>query len=758
MAKRKFEGVPEIGDIPNQPKQFRFPDRQFGSSKVVTRKFMKDWFNKYPWLHYDETNDRAFCHTCITAYNRGHMTTADDTTKSAFISTGYTNWKDALAKKRGFALHEQSNSHKHAVTCVVTIPATTGDVGELLDEKHAEEKAVARQSLLKIFSNIRFLARQALPMRGDGKGEPNSNSNQLYRLRGEDNPFLLEWIKRKGNNYTSHDMQDEMLKVMALRILRHISAQISSVEFYAIMVDETSDVSNTEQLVLCIRWVDDELYPHEQFIGLHSLEITNADTIVKVIKDILLRMNVSLSKCRSQCYDGCSTMKGKKSGVAKQIKEIEEKALFTHCYTHSLNLAVGDAIKNSKVMKDALETTHEITKLIKKSPKRDAKLDAIKKEAMTILDFDEGRVETITLLCPTRWTVRAKSLSSIMSNYTYLKELWEWAVNNCSDTEMKARIRGVDVYMRTFDYVFGVYLGELILSHSDNLSKTLQNPTLSAVQGQDCANLTVKVLEKLRSEEKFDLFWENVSAKAKSLDVDDPKLSRKRGAPKRLDDFQGYGPAKPAQPDTPKDLYRKHYYEALDHVVNCVKERFNQEDYKRYAMLQELLLKAARKQPFDTELEEVVTFYKSDFDASLLQSQLKLLEEDIPEITDVNFTDVVKYLRNLHVGKRQLFSEVFRLSKLILVCPETNATSERSFSALRRAKMYLQSTMTQKRLNHMMMLHVHKERTDALDLIDVANDFVSLSEHRLSIFGKFQETDYKRAQVLVKTKSTQVSF
>jgi hypothetical protein len=200
-----------------------------------------------------------------------------------------------------------------------------------------------------------------------------------------------------------------------------------------------------------------------------------------------------------------------------------------------------------------------------------------------------------------------------MSIQTNLKELWEWAVNNCSDTEMKARIRGVDVYMRTFDYVFGVYLGKLILSDSDNLSKTLQSPTLSAVKGQDCANLTVKVLEKLRSEENFNLFWENVSSKAKLLDVDNPKLPRKRGAPKRLEDFHGYGAAKPAQPDKPKDLYRKHYYEPLDHVVNCIKERFNQEDYQRYAMLQEFVLKAARKQPFDTELEEVMKFYKSDF-------------------------------------------------------------------------------------------------------------------------------------------------
>ena len=176
-----------------------------------------------------------------------------------------------------------------------------------------------------------------------------------------------------------HDMQNEMLKVMALKILRDIAAEIRSVEFFTIMVDEATDVSNVSQLVLCIRWVD-ELNPHEDFIGLHELEVANANTMLyHVIKDVLLRMNISLAKCRGQCYDGCSTMTGEKGGIAKQIKDIEKKALLTHCYTHSLNLAVGDAIKNSKIMRDALE----ITKLRKKAPKRDSKLDSIKKVSKT---------------------------------------------------------------------------------------------------------------------------------------------------------------------------------------------------------------------------------------------------------------------------------------------------------------------------------------------------------------------------------------
>ena len=45
--------------------------------------------------------------------------------------------------------------------------------------------------------------------------------------------------------------------------------------------------------------------------------------------------------------------------------------------------------------------------------------------------------------------------------------------------------------------------------------------------------------------------------------------------------------------------------------------------------------------------------------------------------------------------------------------------------------------MMQARLNHLMLLHVHKEMTDQLDLVACANEFVAGSEHRLGVFGKF---------------------
>ena len=88
-----------------------------------------------------------------------------------------------------------------------------------------------------------------------------------------------------------------------------------------------------------------------------------------------------------------------------------------------------------KVMKTALETTHKVTKLVKYSPRRQNLFDDIKEE---MAPDDPG----IRVLCPTRWTVQADSISmkSIICNYEVLDELWEKACNIVRDTETIAQI------------------------------------------------------------------------------------------------------------------------------------------------------------------------------------------------------------------------------------------------------------------------------------------------------------------------------
>ena len=68
-------------------------------------------------------------------------------------------------------------------------------------------------------------------------------------------------------------------------------------------------------------------------------------------------------------------MMGKKSRVATTIKnELSKNAFAIDCYVHALNLAYGDSMNNCKLMQNALETSFEISKLVKKSPKREVQL------------------------------------------------------------------------------------------------------------------------------------------------------------------------------------------------------------------------------------------------------------------------------------------------------------------------------------------------------------------------------------------------
>ena len=81
--------------------------------------------------------------------------------------------------------------------------------------------------------------------------------------------------------------------------------------------------------------------------------------------------------------------------------------------------------------------------------------------------------------------------------------------------------------------------------------------------------------------------------------------------------------------------------------------------------------------------------------------------------------------------ERECFCEVVKAVKLIFVMPAINAVSERSFSALCRLKSWLRTTTSQVRLNWCMILHVHKDKTDGLEMNRIANEFVSRNQSRM---------------------------
>ena len=81
-------------------------------------------------------------------------------------------------------------------------------------------------------------------------------------------------------------------------------------------------------------------------------------------------------------------------------------------------------------------------------------------------------------------------------------------------------------------------------------------------------------------------------------------------------------------------------------------------------------------------------------------------------------------MKNLSTQKRFLFSEVIKLIKTILIAPATNTISERSFSTLKRVKTSIRSTVTDSRLNELLLIHIYKEELDEIDIKLITNEFI----------------------------------
>ena len=188
-----------------------------------------------------------------------------------------------------------------------------------------------------------------------------------------------------------------------------------------------------------------------------------------------------------------------------------------------------------------------------------------------------------------------------------------------------------------------------------------------------------------------------------------------------------------------KKMHCQLYFVTFDKIINSIKDRFHLTDDQIYVHLREILIKPFKEQDWEDDLQIVLQNYgANEFDVLSLKTQLLLLSE-IPEFYDLDsrmqLSVKIDLFQKLDTIKRILVAKVIQLVKLILIMLATNAVSERSFSSFKRIKTYLLSTITNNRLNHLLILHIHKLLTDRLDLTNVADEFVEEREERKSKFG-----------------------
>ncbi|XP_039302128.1 uncharacterized protein LOC120357008 [Solenopsis invicta] len=366
------------------------------------------------------------------------------TAKKAFVTTRFTLWKNAY-----LSLPKHKKSELHRAANELLLSSKSVSVVQHMSVANQKTMMENRIALKKIFCTIRVLALQGLSLRGNGSNK-RSNFNEILQARSEDILELRAWLHRKGHKWTSHDIQNEILELMASNIKQQNLKEIKAAHFFAFTLDETSDIARLEQVSISIRIVSDNLSIREIFWGFYDTKNTKSETIYAF------------------------------------VKHEEPRAVFVHCNAHRLNLVVQDAIEDATTARNFVGVIKDLITFIRDFPKRLAEYKGFQ-EAVLKEDDEEnlGKALTIAPYCPTRWCMRVFLLKTLQQKINYmavLQFLGAMKMNREVDSSISSKAAGFLKHLESFEFYFQLTMIVKVFEKIELLNKELQESNLCALE------------------------------------------------------------------------------------------------------------------------------------------------------------------------------------------------------------------------------------------------------------------------------------
>lgn len=444
--------------------------------------FQHRWLEQFPWLSYSSVLAGGICRCCILfpeAPGRGSNLGVGSRSGTLVLSPYQKPYSKALGKDGVLVCHEQTQMHCHSAERAdlfiknFNSPSRRVDVRLIMErEQQIEEN---KHILRKVVLAVEFLAKQALPFRGNHDDKVDFSVENINRgnfiatlqlLAKGDSILQKHLLSAKRNaKYTSKTIQNQVIHVYAGKIRERLTKELGANRLpFTIIADETTDsYSNQEILSLCLRYVDlsssQEPHIRECLISFVYIERANALGISRKILEALSHPSISLdpSRIRGQAYDGASVMSGEVGGVQAKIKEISPLAIYTHCYSHCLNLSIAASCQVQEV-RNLICLINESYLFLSNSPKRQRLYELTVKEFLP-----RAGSSKLPGLCKTRWIERHTCFEVFLEMYealvTFLDAIllpseypqlassdgsWNW------DTETKVNAQGLKAALSSF--------------------------------------------------------------------------------------------------------------------------------------------------------------------------------------------------------------------------------------------------------------------------------------------------------------------
>ena len=158
----------------------------------------------------------------------------------------------------------------------------------------------------------------------------------------------------------------------------------------------------------------------------------SGNAIGEALLHIVKCLQLDLTKCICQGYDGASSMAGQRAGAAARFEVEAPDAHYYHCAMHRLNLSSAEAI-TVQFIRQAQDVIKNITSCFRSSAKR---TDLLKS---CIHDEEDTRIfkTQLVTLCTTRFVVRHTSMVCLRSLLKYvmaaLQRMSDWQSPDAQD-------------------------------------------------------------------------------------------------------------------------------------------------------------------------------------------------------------------------------------------------------------------------------------------------------------------------------------
>lgn len=148
-------------------------------------------------------------------------------------------------------------------------------------------------------------------------------------------------------------------------------------------------------------------------MGFYQTENIKSATLFSCLKDVLCRCQLPIKDCRGQCFGGSSNMSGSLHGLQTLIREVEERAFWTHCRAHNLNLVTQDSVEQQTEIRNVMDLVQSFIAFARGSPKRLGCFNTFR-----LAEDADSSGTSLRPFCPTRWILRKPAIISITTNYS----------------------------------------------------------------------------------------------------------------------------------------------------------------------------------------------------------------------------------------------------------------------------------------------------------------------------------------------------